>query len=58
MVGEIRTLKSAEMAVNAALTGHLVISTIHTNNAVEALTRLMNMGVKPFMLASALNCII
>ncbi len=58
MVGEIRTLKSAEMAVNAALTGHLVISTIHTNNAVEALTRLINMWVKPFMLASALNCII
>ncbi len=58
MVGEIRTLKSAEMAVNAALTGHLVISTIHTNSAVEALTRLMNMWVKPFMLASALNCII
>ncbi len=58
MVGEIRTLKAAEMAVNAALTGHLVISTIHTNNAIEALTRLLNMGLKPFMLASALNCII
>jgi len=58
MVWEIRTLESAEMAVNAALTWHLVISTIHTNSALEALTRLLNMGVKPFMLASALNCIV
>lgn len=58
MVWEIRTLESAEMAVNAALTGHLVISTIHTNSAVEAVTRLLNMWVKPFMLASALNCIV
>lgn len=58
MVGEIRTLKSAEMAVNAALTWHLVISTIHTNTAVEAITRLLNIGVKPFMLASCLNLII
>ena len=58
MVWEIRTLHSAEMAVNAALTGHLVISTIHTNTAAEAITRLLNMWVKPFMLASSLNCII
>ncbi len=58
MVWEIRTLESAEMAVNAALTWHLVISTIHTNSAVEAVTRLLNMWVKPFMLASSLNCIV
>lgn len=58
MVWEIRTLESAEMAVNAALTWHLVISTIHTNSAMEALTRLLNMWVKPFMLASSLNCIV
>ncbi len=58
MVWEIRTLASAEMAVNAALTWHLVISTLHTNSAPEAITRLLNMGVKPFMLSSALNCII
>lgn len=58
MVWEIRTLASAEMAVNAALTWHLVISTLHTNSATESITRLLNMGVKPFMLASALNLII
>ena len=46
------------MAVNAALTGHLVISTVHTNSAVQAVTRLLNMGVKPFMLAASLNMII
>lgn len=58
MVGEIRSLQSAELAVNAAITGHLVISTVHTNSAVEAVTRLLNMGVKPFMLTASLNCII
>lgn len=58
MVGEIRSLESAEMAVNAALTWHLVISTLHTNTAVEAVNRLLNMGVKPFMLASCLNFVI
>lgn len=58
MVGEIRSLASAELAVNAAITGHLVISTIHTNSAVEAVTRLLNMGIKPFMLSASLNCII
>ena len=58
MVGEIRTLETAEMAVNAALTWHLVISTLHTNTAVEAIARLLNMWVKPFMLASSLNAII
>lgn len=58
MVWEIRTIHSAELAVNAALTGHLVISTIHTNSATEAITRMLNMGVKPFMLASALNIVV
>lgn len=46
------------MAINAALTGHLVISTLHTNTAVEAITRLLNMGVKPYMLAPALQLIV
>lgn len=58
MVWEIRTLQSAEMAINAALTGHLVISTMHTNTAIEAITRLLNMGVKPYMLAPALNLVV
>lgn len=58
MVGEIRSLETANMAVNAALTWHLVISTLHTNTAVQAVTRLLNMWVKPFMLASSLNLII
>lgn len=58
MVWEIRTLETADMAINAALTWHLVISTIHTNSAVEAVTRLLNMGIKPFMLAAALNLVV
>ncbi len=58
MVWEIRSLESAEMAINAALTGHLVISTLHTNTAVEAITRLLNMGVKPYMLAPALQLVV
>lgn len=58
MVWEIRTLETANMVVNAALTWHLVISTLHTNTAAQAITRLLNMGVKPFMLASSLNLII
>jgi type II secretory ATPase GspE/PulE/Tfp pilus assembly ATPase PilB-like protein len=58
MVWEIRSLESAEMAINAALTWHLVISTIHTNTAIEAITRLLNMGVKPYMLAPAINLVV
>jgi type II secretory ATPase GspE/PulE/Tfp pilus assembly ATPase PilB-like protein len=58
MVGEIRSYESAQMAINAALTWHLVISTLHTNSAVEAIPRLINMGVKPFMLAAALSLVI
>lgn len=58
VVWEIRTLESAQLAINAAITGHLVISTVHTNNAVEAISRLLNMGIPPFMLTASLNCII
>jgi len=58
MVGEIRDLETAEVAINAALTGHLVISTIHTNSAAGALPRFMAMGVKPFLLSPALNAVI
>jgi len=53
MVGEIRDLETAEIAVQAALTGHLVLSTLHTNDAPSALTRLVDMGVKPFLIASS-----
>ncbi|MFH1867026.1 MAG: GspE/PulE family protein [Patescibacteria group bacterium] len=58
MVGEIRDPETADIAVNAALTGHLVISTIHTNSAAGAVPRLLSMGVKPFLLTPALNAII
>jgi type IV pilus assembly protein PilB len=58
MVGEIRDLETAETAIQAALTGHLLLSTIHTNDAAGAIPRFMSMGVKPFLLAPALNCII
>ncbi|MDH5766207.1 MAG: ATPase, T2SS/T4P/T4SS family [Gammaproteobacteria bacterium] len=54
MVGEIRERETAEIAVQAALTGHLVLSTLHTNDSVGAITRLLDMGVEPFMLSSAL----
>jgi len=58
MVGEIRDFETAEIATQAALTGHLVVSTIHTNNAAGAIPRFLSMGVKPFFLAPALNCVI
>ncbi len=58
MVGEIRDLETAETAAQASLTGHLVISTLHTNSAVESIPRLVNMGVKSFILAPALDLII
>ncbi|MBI5466408.1 MAG: Flp pilus assembly complex ATPase component TadA [Candidatus Kerfeldbacteria bacterium] len=58
MVGEIRDFETADIAINAALTGHLVISTIHTNSAAGAIPRFLAMGVKPFLLAPAMNCII
>lgn len=54
MVGEIRDLETAEIAVQASLTGHLVLSTLHTNSAVGAMTRLRDMGVEPFLLSSSL----
>ncbi|GBD33731.1 Type II secretion system protein E [bacterium HR34] len=58
MVGEIRDRESAELAVNAALTGHIVLSTLHTNNAVGVIPRILDLGVMPFLLPSALNIMI
>ncbi len=58
MVGEIRDLETADIAIQAALTGHLLLSTIHTNSASGAIPRFLSMGVKPFLLAPALNAII
>ncbi|MBF8280856.1 MAG: pilB1 [Candidatus Magasanikbacteria bacterium] len=58
MVGEIRDLETAETAIQASLTGHLMLSTIHTNSAAGAIPRFMSMGVKPFLLAPALNAIV
>ena len=57
MVGEIRDLETAKIAINAALTGHLVFSTLHTNDAPGAITRLVDMGVKPFLVATALRAV-
>ncbi|MFO1429256.1 MAG: type IV-A pilus assembly ATPase PilB [Candidatus Competibacteraceae bacterium] len=58
MVGEVRDLETAEIAIKAAQTGHLVLSTLHTNSAPETVTRLMNMGVAPFNIASSVTLII
>lgn len=58
MVGEIRDFETAEIGINAALTGHLVISTLHTNDAAGTVPRLLAMGVKPFLLAPAINAMI
>jgi type IV pilus assembly protein PilB len=55
MVGEIRDKETADVAVRAAITGHLVLSTMHTNNAAGAITRLMDMGIEPYMVASAVS---
>jgi type IV pilus assembly protein PilB len=57
MVGEIRDFETAEIAVKAALTGHLVLSTLHTNDAPQTINRLLNMGVEPFLVASSVNLI-
>jgi general secretion pathway protein E len=54
MIGEIRDLETAQIAVQASLTGHLVLATLHTNDSVSAVTRLTDMGVEPFLLASSL----
>jgi len=53
MVGEIRDFETAEIAVKSALTGHLVLSTLHTNDAASTVTRLVNMGIEPFLISSS-----
>lgn len=58
MVGEVRDHETAEIAIRSALTGHLVFSTLHTNDAAGAVTRLLDMGIEPFLAASSLECII
>jgi general secretion pathway protein E len=58
MVGEIRDAETAEIAMQASLTGHLVLSTLHTNDAATAITRLIDMGIEPFMVASSLSGIL
>lgn len=58
MVGEIRDFETAEIAIKAALTGHLVLSTLHTNDAPSTINRLLNMGVEPFLVTASLNCIV
>ena len=58
LVGEIRDQETVEIAVKAALTGHLLLSTLHTNDAIATITRLMNMGVPPFMIAAATSLIV
>ncbi|MFC1683665.1 GspE/PulE family protein, partial [Candidatus Zixiibacteriota bacterium] len=58
MVGEIRDLETAEIAIRAALTGHLVLSTVHTNDAPSTINRLVDMGIQPFLVASSLNLIV
>ena len=58
MVGEIRDLDTAHMAIHSALTGHLVLSTLHTNEACGAVTRLIDMGIEPFLITSTLESIV
>jgi len=58
MVGEIRDRETAQIAVESALTGHLVLSTLHTNDAPTAITRLIEMGIEPFLVASAIDCVV
>lgn len=58
LIGETRSQETAEIAINAALTGHLVFTTLHTNSAIESIPRLTSMEVKPYMLAPALNLIV
>ena len=58
MIGEVRDYETAEIAIRAALTGHLVFSTLHTNDAAGAVTRLLDMGVEPFLVSSSLECLI
>jgi general secretion pathway protein E len=58
MIGEIRDIETAEIAVHASLTGHLVLSTLHTNDAPSAITRLVDMGIEPFLVSSSLVCVL
>jgi type II secretory ATPase GspE/PulE/Tfp pilus assembly ATPase PilB-like protein len=58
MVGEVRDFETAEISIRAALTGHLVFSTLHTNDAAGAVTRLLDMGIEPFLISSSLECLI
>lgn len=58
MIGEIRDSETATIAIQAALTGHLVLSTVHTNNAIGTISRLIDMGIEPFLIASVLSCVI
>src|SRR3954466_2924240 len=58
LIGEIRDRTTAQLAVEAALTGHLVLSTLHTNDAPSAVTRLIEMGIEPFLVGSSLDCVL
>jgi type IV pilus assembly protein PilB len=58
MVGEIRDRETAQIAIEGALTGHMVLSTLHTNDAPSAITRLIEMGIEPFLIASAVECVV
>ncbi len=58
MIGEIRDVETAEISIRASLTGHLVLSTVHTNNAIKTITRLLDMGIEPFLIASSISGII
>ena len=58
MVGEIRDFETAEIGIKAALTGHMVLSTLHTNDAPSTINRLLNMGIEPFLVSSAVNCVV
>ena len=58
LVGEIRDFETAEIAIKAALTGHLVLSTLHTNDAPSTINRLMNMGIEPFLVATSVNLVV
>ncbi len=57
MVGEIRDQETAQIAIQAALTGHLVFTTVHANNVTDVIGRFINMGVEPYNFVSAMNCI-
>src|SRR5690606_21182272 len=58
IAGEIRDFETAEIAIKAALTGHMVLSTLHTNDAPSTISRLLNMGIEPFLVTASLNVIV